>query len=588
MLYPQSNAKRSCTSLNGIWGYSLVDDSYLPTTAKADLKPMAVPSSINDIVVDKEIANYVGKVLFECNFSLPINKDFDYRLRIGATSHKCEVFLNGKKIGDGINGYYPIDLPLDKLKEKNRLSVIIDNRLDYHTLPIGSLVPYDSLYITTCFGRQEVKVKGKENKTRQIIYHDFYNFTGIHREVIVYTLPKKPIQDIIIKTVVGGDYSKINVNVQSKSKIKKYVVFDGEKEILKKEITGKDNGEIIINKPILWCLESPHLYTLRVESETDIYEQSFGIRKVSCDSNGVYLNDKPIYFKGFGMHEDFFVSGKGNNSAVNVRNFELLKWINANTIRTSHYPYAEEIMDLCDKYGILVIDEVPAVGMHGTPQYVFGEGRVDDKTQALHRELIKQLWERDKNHPSVVMISVANEAATYEKKARDYFAPLIAYAKEISELPVTLPEIANEAKNNCVDDLLDVVSLNRYYGWYDETGDVGAIAPLMELCLNDFYKHFKKPILITEFGADTIEGLHSLPADAFSEEYQWKYYEENCKVFDKFPFVIGELAWNFADFKTKEGVIRVRGNRKGVFTKEREPKMSAFFFKERWENKKEK
>ena len=105
---------------------------------------------------------------------------------------------------------------------------------------------------------------------------------------------------------------------------------------------------------------------------------------------------------------------------MNVKSFELLKWINANSVRTSHYPYAEEIYDLADRYGILVIDEVPAVGMnHWEP--TFAEGRADEQTLALHKKTLSMLIERDKNHPCVVMISVANEAATYEDGAREYF-----------------------------------------------------------------------------------------------------------------------------------------------------------------------
>ena len=74
----------------------------------------------------------------------------------------------------------------------------------------------------------------------------------------------------------------------------------------------------------------------------------------------------------------------------------------------------------------------------------------------------------------------------------------------------------------------------------------------------------------------------------FSEEYQRDYITECCRVFDELPFVVGELVWNFADFRTKEGTIRMRGNRKGVFTKDREPKAAAFMLKKRWAEKTEK
>ena len=593
MLYPQSNKFRSTTSLNGIWNYKLVEDDYIPLNKAEKTFPMAVPASINDIVTDKRIAEYVGKVLFETEFSLPQEKDKIYRLRIGSASHKCEIYLNGAKIGDGINGHLPIDLPLENLKDENRLSVIIDNRLDFHTLPMWMLKEGNSFRETTAntnfFIIDEPE---KHPKYKQVINHDFYNFTGIHRDVIVYGINKRAFSDITVKTVVGGDYNKISVkldffNDDLKLDDIKIKISRDEKAVVEKELKISDlqNCETALNieNPELWSPESPVLYKLTVESSTDKYSLMFGIRKVSYDEKGLYLNDKPVYLKGFGMHEDFFILGKGINSAVNVRNFELLKWINANSFRTSHYPYAEEIYDLADRYGILVIDEVPAVGVNHWPDYTFGEGRADEKTLALHKELLSLLWERDKNHPSVIMISVANEAATYEDKARDYFKKVVAHTRALTDLPITSPEETKFNEDNKCADLFDFISLNRYYGWYDEIGNIGAIEPLYKEDLGQYHEKFHKPIIVTEFGADTVEGIHSLYSMAFSEEYQCEYLTECCRVFDNMPYVVGEHVWNFADFKTKEGTLRVRGNRKGVFTKEREPKAAAFLLKKRWE-----
>ena len=593
MLYPQSNNYRSTTSLNGIWNYKFVEDGYVPVKKAVNTQPMAVPASINDIVTDKKTAEYVGKVLFETEFSLPREKDKVYRLRIGSASHKCAIYLNGEKIGEGINGYFPIDLPLENLKDENRLSVIIDNRLDFHTFPMGMLKAGNSFREATASGNFFIRgEEGKYPKYKQVINHDFYNFTGIHRDVIVYGINKRAFRDITVKTAVGGDYKKISVKTEffEHDLIDddvKFTVYGSGKKVAGKTVGTNDliRGEVCfeIEDPELWSTESPFLYKLTAESSVDKYSLFFGIRKVSFDEKGLYLNDKPVYLKGFGMHEDFFISGKGVNTAVNVRNFELLKWINANSFRTSHYPYAEEVYDLADMYGILIIDELPAVGINHWPEYTFGEGRADEKTLALHKELLSLLWERDKNHPSVVMISVANEAATCENKARDYFKEVVSHARTLTDLPITAPEETKFSEGNKCADLFDFISLNRYYGWYDETGDTGAVEPLYEADLGRYYDKFRKPIIVTEFGADTIEGLHSLCSTAFSEEYQCDYLAECCRVFDQMPYVVGEHVWNFADFKTKEGVLRVRGNRKGVFTKEREPKAAAFFLKKRWE-----
>ena len=555
MLYPKSNKCRDVYSLNGIWNFKTTDESYCG--AKEDgWKLMPVPASYNEIVTDKSIRDHVGKVVYEREFSLPIRKGLCYRLRIGATSHKCEIYLNGEKIGVGINGFFPIDLPLENLKDSNRLSVVIDNRLTFQTLPVGKIV------------------NGK-----QVINHDFYNFTGIHRDVLIYTLPEKHIDDIRIKTVVENDYERVRVELDTNCDRAHFTVFDKDKKI----VAESDSPDFRIPNPKLWCPENPYLYTLQVETETDFYEERFGVRKISWNEKALFLNDKPVYLKGCCMHEDFFISGKGNNAAVNVRNFELLKWCNANSTRTSHYPYSEEIMSLADEYGIMVIDEVPAVGMNWWGQN-FSSETINEETCKLHKELIKQLVERDKNHPSVVVLSVANEAGTHEEAAREYFKEITTFARSVTDLPLTIVEFST-ADDSKVGDLIDIVAINRYYGWYYDHGDVSVIKDCMKTELVKWHEKYNKPVMIAEFGADTVEGLHALPSETFSEEFQKEYLEENCKAFDECDFFIGEHVWNFADFKTKQGLTRVRGNRKGVFTKDRQPKFAAHYLRERWSKK---
>ncbi|MBO7310206.1 MAG: beta-glucuronidase [Clostridia bacterium] len=555
MIYPKSNEYRSVLNLNGIWHFKTLNESYDPCIPLQNYTPMAVPASMNELVTDANVQKHVGKVVYETDFSIPLNGDMEYRLRIGATSHKCDVYLNGVFIGEGTNGFLPIDLALKNIQKTNRLSVVIDNRLDAETFPAGRI-----------------------KNGKQIINFDFYNFTGIHRDVLVYSVPKKNIKDITIHTAVDGDYRKIKIDVDTSCDDVRFEILDKQKNL----ILESESSEIIIDDPHLWSTRDPYLYTLVVKSECDRYEERFGIRKIEVKGDKLLLNDEPIYLKGFGMHEDFFLLGKGNCCAVNIRNFELLKWINANSFRTSHYPYSEEIMDLADEYGMLVIDEVPAVGMIHWEQN-FGEKGANEKTLKLHKELISQLYDRDKNHPSVIMISVANEAETKEAESEAYFKDVIEYTKSVWDRPVTIVELY-KSDETLASKYADVISINRYFGWYFDHGDLSVVYEQMKEELQKWHDKYQKPIIVTEFGADTIEGLHAIPAESFSEEFQLEYIKENCNAFDEFDFCIGEHVWNFADFKTKQGITRVRGNRKGVFTKDRQPKLSAHFLRQRWGN----
>lgn len=91
--------------------------------------------------------------------------------------------------------------------------------------------------------------------------------------------------------------------------------------------------------------------------------------------------------------------------------------------------------------------------------------------------------------------------------------------------------------------------------------------------------------MFTEYGADTVAGLHDMDFNTpFTEEYQVEYYKANNEVIDQLPYFVGEQVWNFADFQTKYGIFRVQGNKKGLFTRARMPKMAAHYFKQRWDN----
>ena len=128
---------------------------------------------------------------------------------------------------------------------------------------------------------------------------------------------------------------------------------------------------------------------------------------------------------------------------------------------------------------------------------------------------------------------------------------------------------------------MDVVCINRYYGWYNLSGDMEAAVYALNLEL-DFWEKQEKPVIMTEYGADTLPGFHLSSPEMFSEEFQVLYYDTINKEFDKRAFMIGEHPWNFADFNTIQGPMRADGNRKGLLTRDRRPKMAAHYFRKRW------
>ena len=344
----------------------------------------------------------------------------------------------------------------------------------------------------------------------------------------------------------------------------------------------------------LWSPEDPFLYSVSVaisdgKNTLDHFVIETGVRTISANDKQVLLNGKPVFLKGFGKHEDFPIFGRGTAYPVIVKDYSLLKWVGANSYRTSHYPYDEEYMNMADREGILIIDEIPAVGL-----YFHGDSTELKLRQETCKQYIKELIMRDKNHPSVVMWSIANEpfpenisiSSTGVKPADPKSTALFAdLFKQVKELDPTRLKTLVGVMGGPVEwlALSDIVCINRYWGWYTNPGDIKTGAAMLSKELDELYAQLKKPIIITEFGADTYPGMHANPPEMFTEEYQTEFIKAYLDVADTKNFVAGMHVWAFADFKTGQGVIRFGGmNYKGVFTRDRRPKMAAHYLRSRW------
>ena len=349
-----------------------------------------------------------------------------------------------------------------------------------------------------------------------------------------------------------------------------------------------ESGTLHVEDPHLWQPRpgTPYLYTALVKFGQDEYRQQFGFRSVEVRGHQFLINGEPFYFKGPCKHEDSAFRGRGYDACVTVTDLKLYQWLNANGLRMSHYPYAEEVYDLCDRLGIVVIDETPAVGI--------GAGAACDpyKTfplKAYHSAVLRAMIDRDKNHPCVVLWSLGNEPDTehFPQSAYDYWRPLYeqAHAQDPQDRPVTMVCCQNDYTRDITTRTMDVVCINRYYGWYNLSGDLENAAYAFQQEL-DFWAGIDKPLVLSEYGADTVAGLHGTAPEMFTEEFQVEYYKTINACLDSRPFVVGEWPWNFADFSTQQGPMRVGScNRKGLFTRERTPKLAAHYFKDRWAKK---
>ena len=590
MLYPVLNAKRKRYSLDGIWNFK--QGEYVPGVgprlSTEDL--MVVPSSFNDVAVDSEKRYFIGDSWYERTFAVPsFEPDEELVLRFGSVTHQAKVYVNGQLLGEHVGGFTPFEVRIpEELTNRNELliSVCANNILDHTTLPVGN-------YSEEVLPDGSVKKKVVEN-------FDFFNYAGIQRPVQLLVLPKARIEDIVVTYDVHDNDATVKVAVEHTATggTAKVTLLDENGEVVAK---GEAGSELEIANVRRWEVLDAYLYTAKVElyageELVDEYEELFGVRTIRVEKGQFLVNDKPVYFKGFGKHEDSFVNGRGFNEAVNLMDLNLMKSIGANSFRTAHYPYSEEMMRLSDRMGFLVIDEVPAVGLFANFTAALNMIGGDAKpiktwefyqTMENHKLALKELVARDKNHACVVLWSVANEPDGAGGGADQYFEPLVKYVKELDpqNRPTTVVNIMMATpERDLISPLIDVLCLNRYYGWYVNHGDIeGARKGLRTELLAWQEKYPDKPIIMTEYGADTLPGYHSNWDVPYTEEYQERFHQMSHEVFDELKNFVGEHVWNFADFETNSyTLIRIQGNHKGLFTRDRNPKSIVKMFRNRW------
>jgi beta-glucuronidase len=545
---------------------------------------MPVPASFNDVTADPAVRDYFGDLWYQTTARVPRGwVGQRVVLHFESATHRATAWVNGAEVVSHEGGYTPFEAEVTEhvqAGEEALVTVVVNNTLNWQSIPPGVI---------------EDTPSGK----RQVYWHDFFNYAGIHRPVWLYATGRAHLTDVTVVTDLDGDNGLVRYRTEAESA-------DGAQvKVVLRDADGGEvasgtgaSGTLTVPDVHRWAPGDGYLYDLEVQlvgdggDVLDSYHQSVGVRTVAVDGTRFLINGEPFHFTGFGKHEDLAVIGKGHNDAFLARDFELLKWIGANSFRTSHYPYAEAVLDYADRQGIVVIDETAAVGLNmglgggifgGQGYTTFSPETVNDQTREAHAQAIRELVARDKNHPSVALWSIANEPESDTEAAERYFRPLFELARQLDPTrPVGFVNVLLAPYPTCrVSQFGDVVMLNRYYGWYLHTGDLESAERAWEEELKGWASE-GKPIIITEYGADTYPGLHALIAQPWSEEYQVAYLDMNHRVFDRVDAVVGEHVWAFADFATTSGIMRVGGNKKGAFTRDREPKAAAHALRRRW------
>jgi beta-glucuronidase len=592
VLYPQQNNQRNVFDLSGFWDFKRDPDCIGETEGWFDgliaPRTIAVPGSWNEQFQDTR--DYLGTAWYVREVYIPHGWEGQrVFIRVGSANYAAKVWVNGTCIGEHEGGHLPFAFEITghvMQDGPNVIAIRVENELKPTRVPPGN-----------------VKRGGLSSFMRNYppTSFDFFPYAGLHRPVLLYAVPQVHIEDVTVTTDIADTEGHVKVRVVAQGAKNGEVTLNAERGAPVRKCTLEFDdvdgvAEVTLKVPDarFWSPDDPYLYKLTVElldsdKVVDCYTLDVGIRTIAVEGDTLLLNGEPIFLKGFGKHEDFPVHGRGLNMPLVVKDYALLKWVGANSYRTSHYPYSEEAMCMADREGILIVDEIPAVGLF------FGDDEEGIQARLSQcKQQIQELIARDKNHPSVIMWSVANEPHTIQgnplsggkpepdPRAKSFFAELFNLVRELDPTRLaTLVSMVGAADVSL--EFADVVFVNRYNGWYTQSGRIAQGIEALEQELDMIHQTFNKPIVISEFGTDTVAGMHSDPPEMFTEEYQVAFLRHYLDMAARKPYIVGLHVWNFADFKTSQGVIRVGGlNLKGVFTRDRRPKMAAHFLRERW------
>lgn len=571
-----ANSQRLVKTVNSGWNFKLDKNE--------NSEIVNIPHTWNASDAFDEGNYYRGKGVYEKDIFIPESwKDKAVFLKFEASNQVTQVFVNGFEVGTHTGGYTSFIFKLsDHLKygEANKVKIMVDNSHDQNIPPLEA---------------------------------DFNFYGGIYRDVELILTGKSHFKlegpaagTLPVKTPrVSEELAEVNFSGE-------IIKSDNEHPLLEIEVTAP-NGEVIktlnpdiqkdsagfsvnfeIEAPLLWSPDHPHLYEIRAslrdpESKEilDTYSTNFGCRWFKTDpEKGFFLNGKPIKLIGANRHQDFENMGNAVPNAIHRKDYQMIRDMGANFIRTAHYPQDPEVYRICDELGLLVWTEVPVIN-DVTDSDAYHQNAVN-----MQKEQILQLF----NHPSIVFWGIMNEIfirlvftgdmSEADKKAKiatsvELAKKLEAATKELDSSRLSVMALhENEVYNTSgIADIPDVIGWNLYFGWYTP-----GLENLGKFLDEQHKKYPNRPLLISEYGPGSdsrIQTNDPKPWD-FSEAYQLKSHVSYLNQVMERDYMIGMAAWNFADFGSSgRQDSRPFINQKGLVNFDRQPKDVYYYYKAR-------
>jgi beta-glucuronidase len=495
---------------------------------------------------DPKLFYYEGTVWYRRTFGYrPGTPDRRLFLYFGAANYQADVYLNGKKLGQHIGGFTPFEFEVTGLvrPEGNSLVVRVDNRRHVEAVPT--------------------------------INTDWWNYGGLTRDVRLVETAPTFIRDYRVQLKKGSrDIIEASARLDG-PQVRQRVVFSIPEANLAAEAETDAEGVARVEMTApglgLWSPEHPRLYAVEVASGGDRISDRIGFRTIEVRGTDILLNGQPVFLRGVCLHEENPLRGARAHSEEDAR--LVLGWakeLNCNFLRLAHYPHNEHMARVADELGLMLWEEVP---VYWTIQWENPDTLRNAQAQ------LADLVVRDRSRASVIVWSVANETPVSEARTT-FLKALVDTARSLDDtrLVSAAMEIHPDPKNanhRIVDDpfgqYTDLLSFNEYVGWYDGLPD--------KLSQITWSFRYDKPVVISEFGGDALQGFHADALTRFSEEYQADLYRKTLAMLSRIPQWRGATPWILCDFRSPRRPLPVfqdGWNRKGLIGSNGKKK-EAFF-----------
>lgn len=489
---------------------------------------------------------YEGTIWYYKKFDFDAKPDKRYFVYFGAANYQADVYLNGKKLGQHIGGFTPFNLEVTgKSNPKDNFIIVkVDNTRGLDKVPT--------------------------------INTDWWNYGGLTRDVEIVEVASTFIQDYYIQ-LNPNDPSKIDVKVtlDGTQKENQSIYLTIPEAKLEQTLTTNKDGiaeaTFTAKKLNFWSPENPHLYSVGLKTTEDSVSEKIGFRSLKTEGNDILLNGKSVFLRGISIHEENGMRGGRAYSVEDAR--MLLGWakeLGCNFVRLAHYPHNENMTRVADELGIMVWSEVP---VYWTIQWS------NEATYNNAKAQVTDMVTRDKNRASVIIWSMANETPVSVERT-EFLRKQIETTHNLDPVRLVSAAMERHTKEGTkhtqvigdpLQEFVDIIAFNEYIGWYDGKPD--------KCDLVDFDIQFNKPVMISEFGAGALQGLHGSKNELWTEEYQEYLYQQTVKMLDKIPQLRGMTPWILADFRSPRRVlpdIQDGWNRKGLIS-ETGNKKKAFF-----------